>query len=72
MIFTSRNKCVSDVDIRINNVQIERVYSTKFWGVQIDALLTWKGHIEYTCKTLSKCAGILAKARKKKWINHRS
>ena len=26
MIFTSRNKCVSDVDIRINNVQIERVY----------------------------------------------
>ena len=65
MIFTSRNKCVSDVDIRINNVQIERVYSTKFLGVQIDAQLTWKRHIEYTCKQLSKCVGILAKARKK-------
>ena len=65
MIFTSRNKCVSDVDIRINNVQIERVYSTKFLGVQVDAQLTWNRHIEYTCKSLSKCVGILAKARKK-------
>ena len=42
MIFTSRNKCMNDVDIRINNVKIERVYATKFLGVQIDAQLTWK------------------------------
>ena len=50
IIFTSRNKCVKDVDIRINDAHIERVYATKFLGVQIDAQLTWKKHIEYTCK----------------------
>ena len=65
IIFTSRNKCVNDVDIRIQNVPIERVYATKFLGVQIDAQLTWKNHIEYTCKKLCKCVGILAKAQKK-------
>ena len=50
MIFTSRNKCINDVNIRINDAHIERVYATKFLGVQIDAQLTWKKHIEYTCK----------------------
>ena len=50
IIFTSRNKCVNDVDIRINDAHIERLYVTKFLGVQIDAQLTWKKHIEYTCK----------------------
>ena len=44
---------------------MERVYDTKFLGVYIDAQLTWKRHIEYTCSKLSKCAGILLKARKK-------
>ena len=53
MIFTSRNKCMNVADIRINNVKIERVYATKFLGVQIDAQLTWKKHIEYTCKNCS-------------------
>ena len=65
MIFTSRNTCANDVDIRIQNVPIERVYATKFLGVQIDDQLTWKNHIEYTCKKLCKCVGILAKAQKK-------
>ena len=65
IIFTSRNKCANDVDIRIQNVPIERVYAIKFLGVQIDAQLTWKNHIEYACKKLCKCVGILAKAQKK-------
>ena len=64
MVFTPRNKIVDDVNIMIHNEKIERVYTTKFLGVQIDAQLNWKRHIEYTCKKLSKCIGILAKARK--------
>ena len=68
MIFTTKkNKTVwdLDMDIKISNTAVERVYDTKFLGVYIDAQLTWKRHIEYTCSKLSKCAGILLKARKK-------
>ena len=64
MVFTPRNELINDIDVKIYNVQIQRVYATKFLGVQIDAQLTWKTHIEYTCKKLSKCVGILCKARK--------
>ena len=65
MIFTQRNKKVNDISLYINNVSIERVYVTKFLGVQIDSQLNWKNHIEYTCKKLCKCIGILSKARRK-------
>ena len=65
MVFTSKNKSVPDFDIRINNVCIKRVYvTTKFLGILINFKLNWKQHIEYTCKKLSKCIGILSKARK--------
>ena len=65
MIFTPRNKKVNDINLYINKVPIGRVYVTKFLGVQIDSQLNWKNHIEYTCKKLSKCIGILSKARRK-------
>ena len=65
MVFTPRNKFINDIDVKIHNVQIWKVYATKFLGVQIDALLTGKTHMEYTRKKLSKCVGILCKARKK-------
>ena len=64
MVFTPRNRLINDIDVKIHDVQIQRVYATNFLGVQIDAQLTWKTHIEYTCKKLSKCVGILCKARK--------
>ena len=65
MIFTQRNKKVNDISLYINNVSIERVYVTKFLGVQIDSQLNLKNHIEYTCNKLRKCIGILSKARRK-------
>ena len=65
MIFTPRNKVIDDIDLFICGSAIHRVYVTKFLGVQIDSKLNWANHIEYTCKKLSKCVGILAKARKK-------
>ena len=65
MIFTPRNKIIDDIDVKFCNNVIERVYVTKFLGVQIDSQLTWKTHVEYTCKKLSKSIGILSKARKK-------
>ena len=65
MIFTTKNKVVDDIGLFMCNTAIHRVYVTKFLGVQIDAKLTFKNHIEYTCKKLSKCVAILAKTRKK-------
>ena len=46
-------------------MSVERVYATKFLGVIIDSKLTWKPHVEYICKKLSNCVGIIAKARRK-------
>ena len=65
MVSTPRNIIVNDIDICINGACIERVYATKFLGMQIDSQLNWKKHIHYICKKLSKCVGILAKSRKK-------
>ena len=56
MIFTARNKTATDLDIKINEVRIERVYETKFLGVLVDSQLAWKQHIEYTCKN---CLNVL-------------
>ena len=64
MIFCPSQKVVNDVRIVLDNELIDRVYVTKFLGVQIDYKLSWSMHIEYTCKKLSKCIGILCKARR--------
>ena len=50
MVFAPKSKRVDDLNIRIQNTNIERVSVTKFLGVMIDAQLSWKCHIEYTCK----------------------
>ena len=65
MVIPPRSRNISNLDVRIDNTAIERVYDTKFLGVQIDAQLSWKKHIEYTCIKLSKSVGIILKARKK-------
>ena len=69
MVFAPKNKHVDDLNIKIQNTNIERVSVTKFLGVMIDAHLSWKYHIEYTCKKntceKSKCVGVIFKARKK-------
>ena len=55
---------MEDTDIRINNISIERVYYAKFLGVQIDHQLNWKKHTEYISSKLSKCIGLIIKAKK--------
>ena len=66
MVFTPRKKLINDIDIKIHDVQIQRVSATKFLGVQIDVQLTWKTHIEYTCKKSSNVLAFFAK-QEKKW-----
>ena len=63
MVFTPRKRVIDDVYVKNQDVQIQSVYVTKFLWVQIESQVTWKIHIEYTCKKLSKCVGMLCKAR---------
>ena len=65
MVFAPKNKQVADLNIKIQNTNIERVSVTKFLGVMIDAHLSWNSHIEYACKKIFKCLGVIIKARKK-------
>ena len=58
MVF-SGIKEINYVNIRINNTNIERVYSTKFLGVIIDSKLPQKDHIHKLKTRLSKCISIL-------------
>ena len=65
MIFTPRNKIIEYIDVQIYGANIQRVFVTKFIGVQIDADLSWKHYIDHTCKTLSICVGKAYKDRQK-------
>ena len=65
IIWYSRLEIVENLNKKIQNNNIERFSVTKFLGVMIDAQLSWKCHIEYTCKKISKCLGVILKAPKK-------
>uniref|UniRef100_A0A672Z783 Reverse transcriptase domain-containing protein n=3 Tax=Sphaeramia orbicularis TaxID=375764 RepID=A0A672Z783_9TELE len=52
-----------DIKLKINEIEIERVYETKFLGVIIDHKLCWKPQIEYIKRKMSKAVAILYKTR---------
>ena len=49
--------------INIDNINIERVFSNKFLGVTIDHKFSWKTQIADVFKKVSRCIGILNKAK---------
>ena len=53
----------------INNYQIQRSESIKFFGVFLDENLTWKDHIKYTENKIAKNIGILY--RSKPYLNNK-
>ena len=67
MIMSAPNKRLSDEDINIeiNGTTLECVEEIKFLGVLIDHNLTWKYHIEYVSRKISKGIGILYRAKNK-------
>ena len=50
-----------DIDVKIFDVQIQRVYVTKFLGLQLDSQLTWKKDMDYTCKHLPNVLAFFVK-----------
>ena len=70
MIFHSGYSVPDDINITIRNETLGGGgggggYSTKFLGVLIDSKMNWKCHVHHINNKLSKCIGIMVKARKK-------
>ena len=64
MIFHPRQKKINvNVPLTLENTVIKQVTETKFLGVLIDQHLSWKPHIDFVSKQISKSVRIIAKAR---------
>lgn len=63
MVFGNQKEIDGDIELKICDVEIERVYETKFLGAVIDHKLTWKQHIDYIKGKISKSIAILYKSR---------
>ena len=63
-IIFGRKKLPSIIpDILIDGVRVKRVDSTKFLGVHIDSLSSWKTHISNVCVKLSKSIGAINRVK---------
>ena len=62
MLFTFKHN-VTNLKIKINDIEIEEKSTTSFLGVQIDNKLNWKAHISHICKKNSKSIAILRMVR---------
>ena len=61
----------SPFSLHINGHKLEQVSKTKFLGVIIDNKLNWEHHITYVKSKISKCIGLLLRARTKVYVkNH--
>ena len=63
IVFSSR-KVTHVPNVIISGNTVERVTKTKFLGVVLDELLTWKDHIKYIKGKISRGVGIICKARR--------
>jgi len=60
MIFsTTKKKHLSNINIKINNTEINRVNHFNFLGLTIDENLNWKEHLKNLSNKLSRTTGIL-------------
>jgi hypothetical protein len=65
MIFGKKNiTSHPPIDIKIDGKTLTVLEKTKFLGIILDSGLTWKDHVNYLTKKLSKSIGVLSIARK--------
>ena len=58
IIFCNRGKIIGEVgDVLIIDCKISNVYNTKFLGMIINSILTWKCHIDYICNKFLRVLG---------------
>ena len=66
LVFSSKPSIINNhFQLRFNNTSIKRVDKTKFLGVVIDNKLNWREHITHVKNKISKCIGILQRAKDK-------
>ena len=66
IIFCSKNmRATNSLPIKIDNIQVQQVYSTKFLGVIINQSLTWTNHISLINQKVAKNIGIIKRIRSK-------
>ena len=63
MIFHTTQRKVNNLELKIDNIFIERVYEFNFLGLNINENLNWKTHINKIAHKLSKSIGILNKLK---------
>ena len=64
MIFGNQKNLLShQIEIKIDNTILERVYENKFLGVIIDNNFSWKHHINYIRSKMAKSIGVIGKIR---------
>src|SRR3989442_824719 len=65
MVFTPPHSTsvYTNLNLRIGNLQINKVTSIKYLGLTIDEKLDWKVHIQELCLALRKFVGIFYKLR---------
>ena len=64
MIITNRKKPPhSEFKIKVANTEIKKCIFYKYLGVLLDETLSWKPHIDYICRKISRMCGIFSKLR---------
>ena len=64
IIFKSHKKRLRrDLHLTLNGTVLQRVEDSKFLGIVIDQLLTWKNHIDYITKKILRITGLLCRIR---------
>ena len=66
IMFSNKNKTINtkNVNVMIDNIVIDQLYNTTFFGVIINSNLTWYDHIKAISSKVSKSIGILLRIRK--------
>ena len=64
VIFKPKQKSVHmNFEILLDSISLKQETEVKFLGIYIDECLTWKSHISYICKKISKSVGIMYRFR---------
>ena len=64
VIFKPKQKSVRmSSQISLDSIPLKQVTEVKFLGIYIDEGITWKSHISYICKKISKSVGIMYRFR---------